>query len=61
MPEPSSLTPWQEAAIRSYVVATACEAFREVEMTTDQRRELLACLQAQGLPVLALDLGLKET
>lgn len=61
MTEPSSLTPWQEAAIRSYVVATACEAFRQVEMTTDQRRDLLASLQAQGFPVLAVDLGLQET
>jgi hypothetical protein len=61
MHEPSSLTPWQETAIRSYVVATACEAFRQADLSTDQRRDLLAALQAQGFPALAVDLGLQET
>jgi hypothetical protein len=52
------LPPWRETAIRSYVVATACQAIRQSDLTREQRLSVLQAMQAEQLPVLAVDLGL---
>lgn len=52
------LPPWRETALRSYVTATACRAIRQSDLTQEQRLSVLQAMHAEGLPVLAIDLGI---